>query len=88
MRNETINYVKRCLNEHCTNIEQCEHGKAMIRFRQNFPNGITDMPDFMRKNFRAIRPVACLCPRWQWSREQCIEEQKREAEQRKAACFC
>lgn len=77
MRRERITYVKRCLDMRCTKKEQCEHGQAQVRFLQQFPNGLKDIPLNMLWMFSAIYPVACGCPRWQMSKEQCIELQNR-----------
>lgn len=78
MRQTRITYVKRCLNSRCTHKEQCEHGQAQMRFQQHFPKGIEDVPDYMLHMFKAIYPVAYGCPRWQMTREQCIEQQNKE----------
>lgn len=70
-----VTYVKRCLSEKCVNRQQCEHGKAQIRFRQHFPKGFDEVPDYMLDMFKAIYPVHCLCQRFKMSREQCIDLQ-------------
>ena len=77
MKQERTTYVKRCLNMRCTKREQCEHGQAQKRFLHYFPNGINDLPLNMLQMFCAIFPVACHCPRWQMSKEECIEFQNR-----------
>ena len=76
MKHTNVKYVKRCLNQRCTRKEQCEHGMAMIRFQQLFPKGLEEIPPHLLNEFRAIYPCAPACPRWQWSREKCIEWQK------------
>ena len=75
MIKQRITYVKRCLNQRCKRKEQCEHGRAMQRFKQLFPKGMEEIPMNMQEQFRAIFPVAFSCHRWKLNREQCIELQ-------------
>lgn len=78
MKIKRVTYVKRCLNRQCTKKEQCEHGQAQVRFLHNFPSGIKEIPLNMLQMFCAIHPVACVCTRWQMSKEQCIEFQNQD----------
>lgn len=77
MIQKRITYVKRCLNTRCTHKEQCEHGKAMIRFLKYFPKGVEEIPPSMINRYCSIYPVAPLCNRWELNASQCIELQNK-----------
>ena len=67
-----ISYIKRCLHPACPNRQECEHGKAQMRFLQLFPEGISNIPLNMLGMFRCIYPVAKGCKRYQMTKEQLL----------------